>query len=151
MPTERASAAEALYLAKTQGSRVGTIRGEEVNADLNLIVTKVTLVGDESANDVITLTPPLKQGQVPVPALCKVVTPSSLGTALSVKVGIDTDDDLICGATAIQAAGVIDNLGTNELTYESIATGKELIATVTTATSLTADATATFYIVTRSV
>lgn len=151
MPTKRASAAEALYLAKTQGSRVGTIRGEEVNADLNVIVTKITLEGDETVNHPITLTPPLKQGQVVIPAFCKVVTPSSMGTALSVKVGIDTDDDIVCGATAIQAAGVLDNLGTNELTYESIPAGKELIATVTTATSLTADATATFFIVTRSV
>lgn len=151
MPTERASAAEALYLAKTQGSRVGTIRGDEVNADLNIIKTTITLVGDEDVNDVITLTPPLKEGQIPVPALCKVVVPSALGTTFSVKIGTATDDDVVCAATAIQAAGVIDNLGTNDLTYESIAAGDELIATVTAASSLTADRTATIYIVTRSV
>lgn len=151
MPTTRASAAEALYLAQTKGSRVGTIRGDEVCADLNVIKTTVTLVGDESASDVITLTPPLREGQVVVPALCKVVTPSALGTALSIKIGTASDDDSICAATAVQAAGVLDNLGTNDTTIETVKPGEALIATVTTATSLTADRTFTIYFVTRSI
>jgi|TARA_B110000459_G_scaffold107688_1_gene119508 hypothetical protein len=151
MPTTRASAAEALYLAKTQGSRLGTIRGDEVNADLNVIKTTITLVGDEAATNVITLTPPLKEGQIIVPALSQIVVEStSAGTALTANIGSASDPDSIAATSDLRTAGV-RNLGTKNTTYESFLPGEPVIATLVTSTSPTAGKKITFYFVTRSV
>lgn len=150
MPTTRASAAEALYQAQTKGSRIGAIRGDEVNADLNVIKTTITLVGDEVAGGIVTLTPPLREGQIVIPALSYVVVPSTAGTTVTAHIGSASNNDSLSATLDIKTAG-IRSLGLLDTTYETFKPGEPVIATFVTSSSPTAGKTITFYLVTRSV
>lgn len=150
MPTLRASHAEAFYNGQTQGARVGTLRGDLACADLNVITTTVTLEGDEDVADIITLTAPLREGQVIVPALCQVSRPADTATALTLDIGSASNPDSLSDALDVSSAGV-RVLGTIFTDLDTIPAGEPIIATVASATSVNADTTITFYLVTRSI
>ena len=149
MATPRASLSEQLFLAKTKGSRVGTVRGHNVNADINGMVTIVTLDGDEPVGHVISLTPPVRQGQVIVPALSVAATEVDTGT-LTVDIGTSSNPASIAEGVEVGAEGVV-NLGAKFTDLDTVDVGEDIIATVTAATGLVAGATIAVYFVTRSV
>ena len=149
MATLRASNAEALYLAQTKGSRIGTVRGDEANADLNCIKTVITLEGDEAVGGVIELTAPLREGQVPVAALSHVVVASAAGT-LTANIGTKSAPTGLASAANLGGAGVRE-LGTADTDLETFKTNEPLQAVITAATGLTAGKEITLYIVTRSI
>ena len=149
MPTLRASNAEALYKAQTQGQRAGTVRGDECNAGLNAITTVITLEGDEAVNGVITLTSPLREGQVIDPALSRIVVPTAAGT-LTADIGQASNPTAIAAAADIGGAGIRD-LGTSFTDLDTFKAGEPLIATLKSATGLTAGRQIKLILVSRSV
>ena len=153
MPTERASNAEAFYKAQTQGSRVGTVRGDEANADLNCIKTIITLEGDEVVGNKIKLTAPMREGQVIVPALSIVVVDDDLA-GLKLQIGTATNEDCIAQDLDIGSPGIWD-LGSLNTDLSTVKPGEEIIASVISQSnlpsSLTKGRNITFYLVTRSI
>ena len=148
MPASKGSAAIQADAAYIPGS--GQLRGDEGNADLNVIKTTVTLVGDETTSTVVTLTPPIRQGQVIVPALSYVSVPATAATTLTGKLGHDADDDALATGINLGAAGV-KNLGSIDTDLNTIPSNKPVQLSFSAASAVNASATLTFYLVTRSV
>ena len=121
-----------------------------MNADLNVIKTTITLVGDEATTNVITLTPPLQEGQIVIPALSKVVVPVTAGTTITADIGSASNSDSLASGLDLKTVGVRD-FGTTDTTMETFLPGEPVIATLGTVSGPLVGKTITFYIVTRSV
>ena len=149
MPAEYGSAAQAFEDSKTSGP-INAARGDEVCGDLNIIKTTVTLAGDESTSTVIKLTPPVRQGQVIVPALSYASVPATAATTLTGKIGYAGDDDALASGINLGSAGV-KNLGAIDTDLSTIPVGEQITLSFSAASSPNANAKVTFYFVTRSV
>ena len=145
-----ASHAQAMENARTSGPRAGTLRGTDALADLVIVTTTYTIVGDETGGGEIALTAELPEGLVLVPALSRVVINTTSGT-LEFYVGTKESPQLYSGQSAIELSNTNNNVHIGVVPVVENSESTQIIVTLDDTDALLADETVDFYLVFRAV
>lgn len=116
-----------------------------VSGTVEYAVIPYTMAGTEAAADIINLCM-LPPGAIPVPQLSRVTSNASPGTAFTIKIGVNADDDGLATAVALTSAArdlSFVNAGATQpafitatpVTADTGLTGSLVFATVSTATA----------------
>lgn len=148
MAIKYASHAAKMRTAQTQGSRAGTLRGEEALGNLIYVQTTYTVESDDTNGDEIELTADLPESLSMVPAMSKVVVEDDPGTGYSAAIGTEDDADAYSAAIDLKAVGEYSLGPIRPLDHP--VKGK-VIATLSAVDTPTAGAKITWYLAFRAV